>query len=113
MQNEKQNEKFIRVRYLRALEKFSLSVVKALKRADFDKEKFSELVTKNYKLVEKTPSSTLFDAYPKALLAFVELSLAKASDDDAQSTLLRAANALDKFKKAREYKREKSKKEEF
>ena len=65
-----QNEKFIRVRYLRCLEKFATNVIKALKRDDFDAQIFSAMVEKN--------------------------------------ELLRSANALEKFKKAREYKRNKN-----
>lgn len=102
------NEKFIRTRYLRSLEKFATSIIKALKRSDFEAQKFALLVEKNQQILAKIEPAPLFDAYPKALLAFVNLSIEKCQEPNAQSTLLRAANALDKFKKAREYKRNKN-----
>lgn len=104
-----QSEKFIRTRYLRSLEKFALSAIKALKRSDFDKERFGVLVDKNYGILAKTEAAILHDSYPKALEKFVQMCVDLKEQDGAQSTLLRAYNALEKFKKAKEYKREKSK----
>lgn len=103
-----QNEKFIRVRYLRCLEKFAVSVIKALKRDDFDTQKFSAMVEKNQELLARCQKATLYESYPRALQAFVELCIVQKDASNARNELLRAANALEKFKKAREYKRNKN-----
>lgn len=103
-----QNEKFIRVRYLRCLEKFATNVIKALKRDDFDAQRFSAMVEKNEELLSRCQKTTLYDRYPRALQAFVEQCMAYKGASSAKNELLRSANALEKFKKAREYKRNKN-----
>ncbi|EMU7107053.1 hypothetical protein WOA02_001455, partial [Campylobacter coli] len=47
------DEKTLRVKYLRALEKFANAAISALKKENFDKEKFQERMEKNKKIVEK------------------------------------------------------------
>ena len=103
-----QNEKFIRVRYLRCLEKFATNVIKALKRDDFDAQKFSARVEKNEELLNRCQKATLYDSYPRALQTFVEQCIAQKGASSAKNELLRLANALEKFKKAKEYKRNKN-----
>ena len=103
-----QNEKFIRVRYLRCLEKFATNVIKALKRDDFDAQRFSAMVEKNEELLSRCQKTTLYDSYPRALQTFVEQCMAHKGASSAKNELLRSANALEKFKKAREYKRNKN-----
>ena len=46
-----QNEKFMRVRYLRALERFSMDISKAIKKENFDELKFQALVEKNTQIL--------------------------------------------------------------
>ncbi len=104
----KNDERFIRVKYLRALEKVAISVIKAIKRADFNSEKFTLLMNKNEKFLEGIEPAVLHDSYPKALEIFVNLALCLRTDETAQSTLIKSANALEKFKKAKEYKRNKN-----
>lgn len=97
-----ENEKFMRVRYLRALEHFSMDISKAIKKDDFDELKFNALIEKNMKILNKIPSVSLHSSYSKALLAFVNMA-----GVSSRAELLKAANALDKFKKAKNYKRDK------
>lgn len=99
------DEKFKRIKYIRALEKFSLNVLKSLKKTDFDIEKFKNLLEKNSKILEKIEPVFLDDPYTKALESFVNIAL-NSNDKDS---LLKSANALDKFKKAQKYKRQKHK----
>ena len=46
-------DKFKRVKYLRALEKFAKSAINVLKRDDFDETEFRQRVEKNAKVIEK------------------------------------------------------------
>lgn len=103
-----ENEKFMRVRYLRALERFSMAVTKAIKKDDFDEIRFKALVDKNIELLNKIPSVSLHSAYSKALLGFVNMAASSSRAD-----LLKAANALDKFKKAKNYKRDKKGEQDY
>ena len=57
-----QNEKFIRVRYLRCLEKFATTVIKALKRDDFDAQRSSAMLEKNEELLSRCQKTTLYDS---------------------------------------------------
>lgn len=103
-----ENEKFLRVRYLRALERFSMAITKAIKKDDFDEIRFSSLVAKNTELLNKIPSVSLHSAYSKTLLSFVNMAASSSRAD-----LIRAANALDKFKKAKNYKRDKKGEQDY
>ena len=51
------DEKTLRVKYLRALEKFANAAISALKKENFDKEKFQERMEKNKKIVEISPKT--------------------------------------------------------
>ena len=90
-----QNEKFMRVRYLRALERFSMDISKAIKKENFDELKFQALVEKNTQILNKIPSVSLHSSYSKALLAFVNMA------------------GVDKFKKAKNYKRDKKGEQDY
>ena len=46
-------DKFKRVKYLRALEKFAKSAINGLKRDDFAEAEFRQRVEKNAKVIEK------------------------------------------------------------
>lgn len=103
-----QNEKFMRVRYLRALDRFSMDISKAIKKENFDELKFQALVEKNTQILNKIPSVSLHSSYSKALLAFVNMA-----SNCSRAELLKAANALDKFKKAKNYKRDKKGEQDY
>lgn len=90
------DEKTLRVKYLRALEKFANAAISALKKENFDKEKFQERMEKNKKIVEKCKAVNLNSSYNKTLENFVNncLDFSKQKEE-----LLSLANALDKLKK--------------
>lgn len=90
------NEKALRVKYLRALEKFTNAAISALKREDFDKDKFQERMQKNEKFFQKCEAVVLNSSYGKALENFVNTCLDFSKD---KNELLILANALDKLKK--------------
>ena len=87
-------DKFKRVKYLRALEKFAKSAINGLKRDDFDE-----------KVIEKIEAVYLDQPYSKALENFINLLIKNASKEE----LLKAANLLDKLKNQKTYKKEKHK----
>lgn len=98
-------EKEERVKYLRALERFSKSLISILKREDFDEDKFKKRRDKNYEILQKVKPVFLDQAYPKALSAFANLAL-KSSDKEE---LLKSANSLEKLKNSKNYKKDKHK----
>ncbi|TKX31784.1 DUF810 domain-containing protein [Campylobacter estrildidarum] len=89
------NEKNLRVKYLRALEKFSNIARSCLKREDFELEKFQERMQKNKKVVEKCQAVILNSTYSKKLENFVNACLDFSKEKEE---LLNLANALDKLK---------------
>lgn len=99
-------DKFKRVRYLRALEKFAKSAINGLKREDFDELQFRSRVVKNTEILAKIEPVYLDSSYSKELEKFVNLVIANASRDD----LLDAANSLEKLKNSKAYKKDKHKK---
>ena len=111
-------DKFKRVKYLRALEKFAKSAINGLKREkfaksainglkrdDFDEAEFRQRVEKNAKVIEKIEAVYLDQPYSKALENFINLLIKNAPKDE----LLKAANLLDKLKNQKTYKKEKHK----
>lgn len=100
------DEKIKRIKYLRSLDNFSRSVEKALKKADFDEEKFKILLKKNQEKLRLIEPVFLDDPSSRALEDFANLTL--RTDD--KNELLRALNALMKFKNASKYKKQKHKK---
>lgn len=90
----KNEEKALRVKYLRNLENFN-GAISALKKEDFDKTKFEERMLKNAKFFEKNPAVNLNSTYAKNLEFFVNACLDFSKE---KSELLNLANALDKQK---------------
>lgn len=99
------DDKFKRVRYLRALEKFAKSAINGLKRDDFDETAFADRVAKNALIIAKIEPVYLDQPYTKALENFINLLIANTPREE----LLRSANALDKLKNSKNYKKEKHK----
>ena len=98
----KNEEKALRVKYLRNLEKFFNGAMSSLKKENFDKTKFEERMLKNAKFFEKNSAVSLNSAYAKNLEIFVNACLDFSKE---KSELLNLANALDRQKnKARKKK---------
>ncbi|AII14724.1 hypothetical protein CIG2463D_0885 [Campylobacter iguaniorum] len=100
------DDKFKRVKYLRALEKFAKLVIRNLKREDYDEQRFTTLVTKNLEILQKVEPVFLDQPYAKALCEFSNLTI----NSTDRSVLLKSANNLEKLKNAKNYKKEKHKK---
>ncbi|BCX79199.1 hypothetical protein [Campylobacter sp. 19-13652] len=98
-------EKTRRVKYIRALERVAKAAISGLKRADFDEVAFKERVRKNMQVLDKIEPVYLDQPYTKALEAFVNGLLTHATKEQ----LLKSANALEKLKNQRTYKKDKHK----
>ena len=101
-----QNDKFKRVKYLRGLEKFAKAAISALKREDFNEDEFRARVGKNAKILRKIEPVFLDNAYSKSLENFVNL-VVKGGE---RAELIACANALEKLKNQKTYKKEKHRK---
>lgn len=101
----KNNEKSIRVKYIRNLEKFINSAISSLKKENFNQELFKERMIKNSKIFDKTPAINLNSSYTKAMQEFVNACLDFSL---SKNDLLSKANYLDKIKN-NQYKKEKHK----
>ena len=103
-------EKDGRVKYIRALERFVKSAVALLKRDDFDAELFAKRMAKNYEILSKAEAVNLDSPYTKALESFAK-NIMSASEQNRidQGVLVREANALEKLKNNKSYKKDKHK----
>lgn len=107
-------EKDERVKYIRALERFVKSAVALLKRDDFDAELFAKRIAKNYEILSKAAATNLDSPYTKALESFAKNVLdaseaGQTSHAAFRSALQHEANALQKLKNNKSYKKDKHK----
>lgn len=112
------NEKQLRIRYIRVLEKFFTRTIALLKLENFDKEIFIKRTLKNYEDMCKTPKIDLYSDYYTNLNTFIEKSLnfiKNPSEDftNEKAILLKEANLLQKEKNKNSYKKDKHKKDRF
>jgi len=61
------NEKTIRLRYIRVLEKFVTKAISLLKYDNFDKDLFKKATIKAFTELEKTKFVVLYSEYPLAV----------------------------------------------
>lgn len=103
-------EKDGRVKYIRALERFVKSAVALLKRDDFDAELFAKRMAKNYEILSKAQAVNLDSPYTKALENFAK-NIMSASEQNCidRGALTHEANALEKLKNDKSYKKDKHK----
>ncbi|QKF73212.1 hypothetical protein AFAEC_1044 [Aliarcobacter faecis] len=112
------NEKQLRIRYIRVVEKFLTRTISLLKLDDFNRDLFIKRTFKNYEDLNKTPKVDLYSDYYTGLNSFIEKTInfiKNPSDDfvDERATLLKDANLLQKEKNKSTYKKDKHKKDRF
>ncbi|MBL3520251.1 MULTISPECIES: hypothetical protein [Arcobacteraceae] len=112
------NEKQLRIRYIRVLEKFFTRTISLLKLENFDKDVFIKRTFKNYEDMCKTPKVELYTDYYTSLNLFIEKSMNFVKNpsqnfEDERLTLLKDANLLQKEKNKSRYKKDKHKKDRF
>lgn len=112
------NDKIIRLRYVRILEKFTTRTIRLLKHPEFDFKLFIIQTKKNYIFVEKVKAIQLNSEYLKQLLSYVELIIKTVYTDsetfqDEKQLLLKESNLLHKQKNRATYKKDKHTKKKF
>ena len=117
----KVNEKDIRLKYTRGLEKFVRSNISYLKDPTFEFEIFQKRVKKTFEILKKIKHIRLNATYPIALENYVNLvlgvlhveELKNEEKEKLQDKLLKEANLLHKEKNKTQYKKDKHKKSSF
>jgi len=112
------NEKELRIRYIRVLEKFSKRSIALLKLSDFDFERFKVRTLKNYEEMKKAKEVTLTSNYLIGLKKFIDLILQSITNhsktfENERDSLLKEANLLQKEKNRNNYKKDKHKHKKF
>ena len=123
------NEKTIRLRYIRVLEKFVTKAISLLKYDNFDKDLFKKATIKAYTELAKTKSVVLYNEYPLAVKNLAQhimncIDTHTNNEDDEYSTeiydfenekasILKQANLLAKLKNNNRYKKDKHKHKKF
>lgn len=115
------NEKDIRLKYTRGLEKFTRSNIAYLRDPNFTFEIFQKRVKRTFEVLKKIESIRLNAPYPSALENYVNLILSvlhvedleEAKKEEFQAKLLKEANLLHKAKNKTIYKKSKHKKSSF
>ena len=115
---DKINDKSIRLKYVRYLEKFHKRSISLLKHNSFDAEIFIKNINKYYDELKLIPSIRLDSAYLQLLENYVNLTLqytANYEDDftKQRDDLLHKSNQLHKEKNKSNYKKDKHKKKSF
>jgi hypothetical protein len=115
---KKQNEKTIRLRYIRILEKFNTKAVGLLKRDQFDLELYKKAVLKGYEELKKAPTCELYSEYPIAVKNLAQTILDTLENhtnsfEEEKMKILKLSNLLEKLKNNNRYKKEKHKKKKF
>ena len=112
------NEKELRIRYIRVVEKFAKRSIALLKLSDFDFERFKIRTVKNYEEMKKAEEVTLTSTYLINLKKFIDLIMRSINHhsktfEDERDTLLKEANLLQKEKNRNNYKKDKHKHKKF
>lgn len=123
------NEKTIRLRYIRVLEKFVTKAISLLKYDNFDKDLFKKATIKAFTELGKTKSVVLYNEYPLAVKNLAqhimncidthtnneedEYSTEKHDFENEKASILKQANLLAKLKNNNRYKKDKHKQQKF
>jgi hypothetical protein len=112
------NEKVLRLRYIRVLEKFFTRTIAFLKNPDFNPTIFKKNIDKYYEDIKKVKAVRLDSEYLNMLEEFVNSTLQKTAqiDDDfseQKEALLKEANIVHKEKNKTNYKKDKHKSKDF
>ncbi|PUE63673.1 hypothetical protein [Arcobacter caeni] len=112
------NEKQLRIRYIRVLEKFFTRTISLLKLDNFDKDLFKQRTKKNYEEMIKTKEIELYSDYYESLKVFINKTMFylqehSKSFEEERANLLKEANLIQKEKNSSNYKKDKHKNEKF
>ena len=112
------NEKQLRIRYIRVLEKFFTRTISLLKLDNFDKDLFKQRTKKNYEELVKTKEIELYSDYYESIKVFINKTMFYLEEhtksfEEERATLLKDANLIQKEKNSTNYKKDKHKNQKF
>jgi len=112
------NEKTIRLRYIRLLEKFNTKAIGLLKYDNFDLELYKKAMLKAYQDLQKAKTCELYSEYPVAVKNLAQTILNTLENhskdfEEERANILKHANLLDKLRNNNRYKKDKHKKKKF
>ena len=112
------NEKTIRLRYIRVLEKFNTKAITLLKYDNFDIELYKKATLKAYNELQKSKTCDLYNEYPVAVKNLAQTILDTLHDhsedfETEKALILKKFNLLEKLKNNNRYKKDKHKKKQF
>ncbi len=112
------NEKTLRLRYIRVLEKFFTRTIAFLKNPDFNPIIFKKNIDRYYEDLKKVTPVRLDSEYLSMLEQFVNSTLSKTTQiednfSEQKEALLKEANLVHKEKNKTNYKKEKHKSKDF
>ena len=115
---DKINDKTIRLKYVRVLEKFAQRSIALLKHPQFDFNLFITQSIKNHKFIEDATPIRLDSEYLKKLIVYCEMVMLKVYNhtktfEEEQQFLLKESNLLHKEKNKSSYKKDKHTKKKF
>ncbi|PLY15345.1 hypothetical protein CVO_02550 [Sulfurimonas sp. CVO] len=112
MASQKAINNSLRLRYIRALERFHKSVVSYLSStSDITKEGYEKKVNNSLKLLQRVEETALykgdFQDLEKLIKKIINYKNSDKNIDDIKEEILYESNQLDKTKNARHYKKDK------
>lgn len=112
------NERFLRQKYIRVIEKFTKRVINLLKSKDVDFQTYETQVIKWYEDFKDVEKIRLNNTYLNQMEAYVDLILQILHSDlenfeEQKERLLKEANLLHKEKNKTNYKKEKHKQKSY
>lgn len=112
------NEKTVRLRYIRVLEKFNTKAIKLLKYDDFDLELFKKATIKSYDELKKARTCSLYSEYPVAVKNLANIIINTLENhtkdfEEEKALILKQSNLLAKLKNNNSYKKDKHTKKKF
>lgn len=113
-----QEDKALRVKHMRLLEKFLRSSATILKLENFNYDLFEQRSRKIYGLIQNLKEMRVDSSYLKSLKNFTELTMRTIDNEDLKTQekrdiLLKEVNLIDKNKNRTIYKKEKHRKDRY
>ena len=112
------NDKTIRLRYIRVLEKFNTKAISLLKYDNFDLELYKKAIIKAYGELQKAKTIELYSEYPIAVKNLTQIILNTLENhtkdfEEEKAHILKQSNLLAKLKNNNRYKKDKHTKKKF
>jgi len=112
------NDKTIRLRFIRLLEKFNTKAIVLLKYDNFNLELYKKATLKSYEILQKAQSCDLYSPYTIALKDLSQTIIDTIFNhsktfEDEKVIIFKKSNLLEKLKNNNRYKKDKHKNQKF